>query len=159
MKKYFIVVALLALGFDQGVKWLVMDTLAYGTSVSVLNSFFKLTYVQNDGAAWSLFSGNQFFLIGVAFLALVFIYCYLVKSNTSFKMEVIFGLLYGGILGNLIDRLRLGYVVDYFDFNIFGYAFPVFNIADICIVIAVIGVIIYEWRSEKNENMESGIRK
>lgn len=123
--------------FDQITKFFVVKNVEYGTSISILPSFFHLTYVKNTGAAWSLFTGNQFFLITMSFLVLFFFFFYLYKKETIKKYEMfIYALLLGGIFGNLMDRIRLNYVIDFLDFTIFRFAFPVFNIADIFIVTA-----------------------
>lgn len=65
-------------------------------------------------------------------------------------MQIIYGILLGGIIGNLIDRIIYGYVIDYLNFNIFGYNFPVFNFADICIVISIFIIIIEILKGDKN---------
>ena len=86
-------------------------------------------------------------LIGLA--ALIFIYFSFIHKKNLNKLEIVtYSLLVGGIIGNLIDRIVLGYVVDYLSFNIFGYMFPVFNLADIGIVISVFLIIIMSIQEE-----------
>ena len=74
------------------------------------------------------------------------------KNNVKLKNidKIIYGILLGGIIGNLIDRVLYGYVIDYLSFNIFGYSFPIFNFADICIVLSMIGLIIWSCIGGKN---------
>lgn len=138
---------------DQIIKFIVFNCLKLNESITVITDFFNLTYVRNDGAAWSIFSGNRLFLIFIAFVTIVLIYLFFIKNKQISKMESItYGLLLGGIGGNLIDRISIGSVVDYLDFNIMGYNFPVFNLADICIVVSVFLIIIEVFRGEINEN-------
>ena len=76
----------------------------------------------------------------------------IIKNNVKLKNidKIIYGVLLGGIIGNLIDRVLYGYVIDYLSFNIFGYSFPIFNFADICIVLSMIGLIIWSCIGGKN---------
>jgi len=130
----------------------VTKTLILNKSIILINNFFNLTYVTNSGAAWSIFNGNRFFLIMVAIISIIIIYMFFIKNKNLKKIEIItYGLLFGGIFGNLIDRLIFGYVIDYLDFCIFNYDFPIFNIADICIVVSVFLIILDIFRGEKNE--------
>ncbi len=143
LQKSLIITLLCAL-LDQIIKIIVMGTMGINSSISVIDNFFSLTYVENDGAAWSIFSGNRIFLIIISIIALVLIYLYFLKNKNMKKFELInYSILIGGIFGNLLDRIKFGKVIDYLDFQIFGYNFPVFNFADICIVISVILLLIY----------------
>lgn len=137
------VLAFMLIVIDQVTKWIVVNQISYGKSISILPNFFKLTYVKNTGAAWSLFMGNQVLLITMTLTVLIFFFFYLYKKETINKVDVlIYGGLLGGIFGNLLDRIRLNYVIDFLDFTIFRYNFPVFNVADIFIVFAGIILII-----------------
>lgn len=143
LQKSLIITLLCALA-DQIIKIIVMGTMGINSSISVIDNFFSLTYVENDGAAWSIFSGNRIFLIIISIIALILIYLYFFKNQNLTKFELInYSILIGGIFGNLLDRIKFGKVIDYLDFQIFGYGFPVFNFADICIVISVILLLIY----------------
>ena len=110
--------------------------------VKIINNFFNITYVHNEGAAWSILSGQRFILILISLIAIIFLYKYLNDFKENKRNIIAFGLLFGGIFGNLYDRLFLGYVRDFLDFNIFGYNYPIFNISDICIFIGTILIII-----------------
>ena len=107
--------------------------------------------MQNTGAAFSILSSNTLLLILISVLALNLIYFFLIRGKqlNNFE-EIIYGILIGGIIGNLIDRVVHGSVIDYLDFNLFGYNFPVFNFADICIVISIILIIISICKGEKD---------
>ena len=128
---------------DQIVKLFVGFSLELNTSITVFRNFFYISNVHNYGAAFSVLYGNRIFLVIVSVITLVLVYYFLLKNKKFDWFNIIlYSLLIGGILGNLFDRIIYGYVVDYLDFYIFGYNFPIFNIADICIVISVILIII-----------------
>lgn len=155
MKK-ILPISLLLIVIDQIVKILVINKMALQQSIIVINNFFNITYVRNTGAAWSILSGNVLLLIMISVLALVTIYYYLIKDKDLNKIDIVsYSMLIGGIIGNLIDRIVHGYVIDYLDFKIFNYNFPIFNIADTLIVISIIiigiSLIVGEYR-EQNRN-------
>lgn len=151
MKKMLPII-LISLLLDQLVKFVVITNMNLFDSINIIDNFFNITYVRNNGAAWSILSGNTLLLIFISLIALVLIYYYFIKDKKLTKLENIsYSLLIGGTIGNLIDRIFRGYVIDYFDFKIFGYNFPVFNLADICIVVGIILVCITLIRSEIND--------
>lgn len=151
MKKVLLVAVICTL-VDQVVKAIVVNNLDFNESIEVISGFFSLTLLQNTGAAFSILSSGTLFLVLVSLVALNLIYWFLIKDKNLNKLEtIIYGVLIGGILGNLIDRIFHGYVIDYLDFKIFGYNFPVFNLADICIVVTIILIIIFTLKGEKNE--------
>jgi len=132
---------------DIVVKLLVKSRMYLNQSIRIINNFFYITYVKNTGAAWSILSGKQLFLILVSLLVIIVLFIYLYKKKTYTKLEVIgYSLLISGAVGNLIDRVVYGYVIDYLNFYIFNYNFPVFNIADTCIVIGIMILFISSWR-------------
>ena len=114
-------------------------------NVEIIPGFFSLTFAKNTGMAWSLLSGKQAFLSIVSAAA---IYCVL-KKDCSKLMKIALALMIGGAAGNLFDRLFLGYVRDFLDFIIFGYDFPIFNIADSALTIGVILLFIVSMKEEK----------
>jgi signal peptidase II len=139
MKKKLFLYSFLFFLIDRIIKLIFVSFIALGQVNNVITNFFYLTNVHNYGAAWSILNGNRLFLIVVSLLALVIIYKYFVEKEKLNNTKVIlFSLLFGGIIGNLYDRIFLGYVVDYLGFIIFGYKFPIFNLADTFIVISVI---------------------
>ena len=148
MKKISIISTILVI-IDQVVKIIIDKSLPLNKSVEIINHFFSLTYVRNDGAAFSILSGNIFFLIIIALFALYIIYKYFIKGKELTNINIIiYTLIISGIIGNLIDRIIRGYVIDYFDFTIFKYHFAIFNIADIYIVIGCILLILYTLKEE-----------
>lgn len=151
MKKIVLISSILFI-LDQITKLIVGFCIDLNTSVTVIKNFFYISNVHNYGAAFSVLYGNTIFLIIISLVALFLIYHFMIKDKNLGKFDiVIYSLLIGGIFGNLFDRVIYGYVVDFLDFNIFGYGFPIFNIADICIVISVILLIIDSFRGGKNE--------
>ena len=128
---------------DQAIKIFLSTSMMLNQSTVLIRDFFNITYVENTGAAFSIFSDSTLFLIFIGILALVGIIIYILKQDHISDLDVFsYSLLLGGILGNLIDRIFRGYVIDYLSFNIFGYHFPIFNFADICIVGSVILILL-----------------
>ena len=148
-----LVISSLIILLDQIVKLLITHNLVVGESIKIINNFFYITYVNNSGAAWSILTGNRILLIVITLLVLFIIYKYLIKNKKLQKIEqIIYGLLVGGVIGNLIDRVVRGYVIDYLDFYIFNYDYPIFNIADAAIVIAVILLIYLIIKGDKYDS-------
>lgn len=142
MKK-IISISMICLLLDQVFKIIVTNTLTLNNSYTIINNFFNISLVHNDGAAWSILSGNRILLIIISLLSLFIIYFLFIKNKQLKSIEIIiYGMLIGGILGNLLDRILYGYVIDFLDFKVFNYNYPVFNIADCCIVIAAILLVI-----------------
>jgi signal peptidase II len=130
---------------DQATKSWISARLPYHTygsgQIVVIDRFFNLVHVGNTGAAWSLFTGRSTFLAILAVATLVAIFAWRHQLGLRLRsVQISFGLLCGGILGNLVDRIARGHVVDFLDFHFGSYIYPTFNIADsgICV-----GVIIY----------------
>jgi len=123
---------------DQITKYLAGQNLHVGGCIPVIPELFDLRYVQNTGAAWGMFEGLGSWLIFISVVMLVVI----IVFRRSFATDTLIyrltlGLLVGGITGNLIDRVRLGYVVDFLDFYWRGHHFPAFNAADAAICVGV----------------------
>jgi len=149
MKKILLIAFVCTL-VDQIIKNVLISVLSVGSSISVIDGFFSITMLQNTGAAFSILSSSTLFLILISIVALNLIYFFLIKGRELNRFDIIvYGVLIGGIIGNLIDRVVHGSVIDYLDFNLFGYNFPVFNFADICIVISIILIIISICKGEK----------
>ena len=116
----------------------------YFKSVEVINNFFYFTYTRNTGGGWSIFAGQMWLFIIITVFALVAFVYFL--SDFDLKKRPLysigFALMLGGTLGNFYERIVNGYVTDFFDFIIFGYDYPIFNVADICLVCGVIILIV-----------------
>jgi len=150
---YFIIV--LVLISDQIVKGLVTGGMAVGQSIPVIDKVFYLTYVQNTGAAFSNFEGQRLLLITITSIMLAALSFYLVKKRRSehWTMLVALSLIIAGGFGNLIDRVRLGYVVDMFDVQFW----PVFNIADIGVCVGCGFMILYFFLSGRENGKEKSV--
>jgi len=145
--------------FDQVTKWLVQQSLGFGHSAEVL-PFFNLVLVYNPGAAFSFLSSAPgwqrplFVAVGLAASALI---VYLLRRHARDPLFCFaLALIMGGALGNVIDRLMLGAVVDFLDFHAFGRHFPAFNLADSAICTGVALVFIVTWKTERAAAKTSG---
>ena len=139
MKRNIYLIAAAGITFDQVTK--IMAQL-YLSDFSIIPGFFHLTYVENNGAAWGMFSGNRLFLVMISVFVLLLISHFIKKEkNITLCDSISYGLLIGGIFGNLIDRVFRGFVVDYIDFSPL-IKYPVFNFADICVVLGcmIVGI-------------------
>lgn len=132
---------------DQVSKYLVTNSLH--KDITIIKNIFYLIYTKNDGAAFSILTGKRLFLIIVTILIIAAIIYYLKKNNIKDKTNIIaFSLVLGGSIGNLIDRIVRGYVVDFISVKIFNYNFPIFNIADSFICIGVFILVLTSLRKE-----------
>ena len=151
--------ALLILALDQFTKWIVLHTIYEGDEITVIPGFFNLAHRANTGAAWSLFTGNNTLLAAIALVALVALVA-LFLARRQFHSERLtgqfaLGLIFGGIIGNLIDRLLPGRhaVVDFLHFYLLRRGgepldFPAFNVADSAICTGVALIFLINWRNE-----------
>lgn len=155
LKKYWIGLVIIASSIllDQVSKIIVTNVLDYEVqngvlvnvkSVDVIKGFFSLTYARNSGAGWSMLSDKTWLLIVITIIAFgVFIYLmkdFDMKKHRFFSLGI--SLMLGGTIGNFIERLFKGYVTDFLDFIIFGYDYPIFNVADICLVVGTISLLV-----------------
>jgi signal peptidase II len=128
-----IVAAIIAL--DQFIKNFAVKALADG-SIEVIRNFFYLVYVENYGIAFGMFRNKTlFFIIAISIISVFVAFMIYKFHNKSISVTICLSLILGGAIGNLIDRIRIGYVIDYFSFTIFP---PVFNLADSAIVVGAI---------------------
>ena len=148
--KMLYIIAFICIILDQIIKLLIESSINLFEKIDVIDNFFSITNVQNDGGAFSILSGYSLIFIIFPITFIMFIDKYYIKYNFSRFNKVIYGMLYGGVLANLVDRIVRGYVVDYFDFKIFNYNFPIFNLADTFIVIGVFLLLLKEIRKENN---------
>ena len=118
---------------DQATKYWIQSRMAYGESSPVIREVFHITYILNPGAAFGILENKTWFFIAVAIALLAGVGYLYPRLPNKLLVKLGTGLLVGGAVGNLIDRVRIGYVVDFFDFRIW----PIFNVADICIVCGV----------------------
>lgn len=142
MKKIIIISGVLLI-LDIVIKLLVSNLINLNSSIVLINNFLSLTYVRNIGAAWSILEGKQILLIVISMLFLILFMFYIGRRECYTKLEIIsYSMIISGTLGNMIDRIIYGYVIDYIDILILGYNFPIFNLADTCIVIGIMLLLI-----------------
>jgi signal peptidase II len=128
---------------DQLTKWLIMSRFGLYEIKAIVPGFFNLTYLHNTGAAFGLLANanpawRPYFFIGIALGALVFVFfAFLQYRHRSVVYVFAFSFIGGGAVGNLIDRVRFGSVVDFLDFYVSTYHWPAFNVADSAIVVGV----------------------
>ncbi|MBO5394815.1 MAG: signal peptidase II [Clostridia bacterium] len=143
------IIFVFVLALDLLTKGLIIPNLIpqVGNSVEVMPGFINFIYVENKGAAWGIFSNNTVFLailsaiVLVLFAVFYFLRVRMVKEKSSIWLAVSFGLIAGGCLGNLIDRIAFGFVRDFINFQFMN--FPVFNFADVALTVGVVTIIIY----------------
>ncbi len=152
----YLIVGVGLLAADQWVKYWVVTHLELGGFTPLIPGFVELFRVHNYGAAWSSFSGMRWLLLALTSAIVVAVAWAVWKKIVRHPLGLTAAtLIISGGLGNIIDRLRLGYVVDMFNFQFMNY--PVFNVADICIVSgAILGAIYYLWFYEKYDKRENG---
>lgn len=129
---------------DQITKYWAINTLRASGVLTIIPNFFRLVYVENFGAAFGILQNRRWVFIVITSIVILSIILFLIRNYHKMNMLMRIGLamLLGGAIGNFIDRVRLGYVVDFFSFRLFNvYEFPVFNVADIFIVVGTIFIV------------------
>lgn len=135
----FLFWALVLLALDQATKAIVYRTMAlHGPPVPLLGEMLRLVYIHNPGAAFGLFHGSRWFFVGVSLLSsLVLVSLALSGRYQDRWLLASFGMILGGAIGNLIDRLWLGVVIDFIQMGVAGRYWPVYNVADIGVTLGV----------------------
>ena len=152
----YILFILIFVVIDQIIKSTVVNNIALNQVIVLIRNFFNLTYVRNFGAGFSILQNATVFLSLISIVACVVLFYYLIKTDKKdLVSKISYLLIISGAIGNLIDRLKLGYVIDFLDFKIFGYDFPVFNIADCYITIGCFILIIKVLLESKNARVQS----
>lgn len=156
MNKKTYIISIVILVIDQVVKTLIEVFFNLHESVPIIKNFFYITVAHNTGGAWSILSNYSYFFIIFSILALILIIKLMFSFKNNLRNNIAFACTSAGILSNLADRIFLGHVRDFLDFRIFGYDYPIFNIADIAIVIGVflliIAIIKGEDKVERNKS-------
>lgn len=143
------ILTLLFIVLDIVSKLIIGKYMSLEETIVVIKDFLNITYVHNTGVAWSMFSHNSILVIIVSLIVIVGILLYIKNNNPGSLCEKIaYSLVLGGALGNFINRIGWGYVIDFIDVKIFNYDYPIFNLADIFIVVGVFMLVIYTWRNE-----------
>ncbi len=142
---WLFIVSVTVVIIDQLSKWIMSEKLQLHDNIKIIDGFFNLTLVHNPGAAFGLFPHHQqlFFAFSViTTIAILFVYIKYARKNST--VQVLLGLILGGAIGNLIDRMSFGYVIDFLDFYLYKYHWPAFNVADssICLGVGLITLIL-----------------
>lgn len=143
MKKQIIIGSSIVLIIDQLTKYLVGNFIPYKV---IISNFFNIDFTYNEGGAFSILNGQIILIIILTIICLFFLYSFFKDLKDDLLKKIIFSLLYGGIIGNLIDRIFIHSVRDFLDFKFFNYHFPTFNVADMAIVIGMFLLIIKLFR-------------
>jgi signal peptidase II len=136
------IIIVLVIILDQATKFYVKNNLPLEQKNEVIKNFFYFTHVQNTGAAFGMLKNGRYFFIVLTVIVVGVLVYILVRNNRRF-LRLAISFIIAGALGNWIDRVLTGSVTDFLDFYIFGYNYPVFNVADICINIGTFLLIIY----------------
>ncbi len=152
MKKKILIFSIIFLFIDQVSKFLLDKFLVLGKSISIFDKFLYITKVYNDGISFSMLTGKRWLIILFSIIILIFLYFYMKKFKENKRNIIAFSLIFGGLFGNLIDRIIYGYVIDFINFYIFNYNYPIFNFADSFICIGVLILLYSIYLGEDNEN-------
>ncbi|MCI8285527.1 MAG: signal peptidase II [Firmicutes bacterium] len=149
---YLVIIAVIV-AIDQALKFLVVNNLGMAAEIPVINDFFYINCIENHGIAMGMLANRQSFVIiftGIMMLAIL-IYIFINRKKEKKWMLVILSVIVGGGIGNIIDRIRLNYVIDYIDFRIWPY---IFNFADICVVLGCFALFIFVFMDARKENIK-----
>lgn len=160
---FYYIITLFVIGLDQLTKWLIVKNFELGESIQVIENFLYITSHRNRGAAWGILQGQMWFFYVITVIVIIGIIYYMQKAaKGKWLLGVSLGLMLGGAIGNFIDRVFRKEVVDFVNTFIFGYDFPIFNIADSALVIGVAMLMVQmlleerEAKKEKNYDGENG---
>lgn len=155
MKRKITIIAFLSFFIDQAIKLLAE---LYLVIYNVIPGILSLMYVKNYGVAFSMLWKSRCIIIFISILLILFLFRMIdkdyIKLNKENKLiNFSFGILLGGIFGNLFDRIVRGYVIDYISVSLFGYSFPIFNLADVFITFGVVIIIFYLFRKDDEKEI------
>jgi len=148
----FIFIIIIGLIIDRATKLWTINVLASGKPISVIKGFFDFVYVENRGAAFGMLQNKQLGLIIITFVAIVAVIFYKIKYKPQGRlMDISLALITAGAIGNLIDRIVYSYVVDFISWHYKDiYEFPVFNVADMMVVIGTLLLVMFLMKEDKD---------
>ena len=153
---HFAVAAAVIIVLDVLTKWLVSHFMVLHQSIPVLGDFGRLTYIRNPGAAFGLFSGSRVSFILISVVAIAIILSLLAREHYRGRLSMVaLGMILGGAVGNLVDRIRLGEVVDFIDLGFGATRWPVFNVADMGVTIGVCILAVALYRRGEDAKQEA----
>lgn len=153
----WIAIAIVIIALDQISKLLILGNINLGQQIPVINDFFYITHWKNTGAAWGMFENGRFFFIPFTIILSIVLIRVHMKSDSKF-LKLVLTIILGGAMGNFIDRVYRGSVVDFLQFFFGSYQFPIFNIADSFVVIGTALMVFYILFMQK-ENQKNEIEK
>ncbi|CAH8245258.1 signal peptidase II [Paenibacillus melissococcoides] len=159
---WYYLIALIVFLIDQGTKWVIATRLTLYEQIPVIGNFFLITSHRNTGAAFSILEDQRWFFVIVTIVVAIGIiwYMYKIRHQQGHILPIGLSLILGGALGNFLDRLLTGEVVDFLQFNFGTYTFPIFNVADMGITIGVGLVLLDAMLSVKREKaLEAEIQR
>ena len=164
-RKFAIFLSILVVGvvLDQITKFLVVRALSFGEQIPVIKGFFNLVLIYNRGAAFGLFANLSlefawvFFIITTSLVLGVVAFLWWRLPEDQTLAVVGFSLIFAGAVGNLIDRVRLGEVIDFLDFHLSGYHWPAFNVADSLVCIGAGLLLWFIFKEEKSQNVSHSV--
>ena len=134
-----VIISIILVIIDQIIKFLIDKNVLF---LEVIPKIFNIHKVYNYGVAFSFLENKLYLVLGISVVLIFFLFNIRRDLPKTKKYDILFGVIYGGIFGNLIDRIIHGYVIDYLEVFIFKYDFPIFNLADICITLGILVVLI-----------------
>jgi len=164
----WLIILIAAVAADQLTKWLTVAKLELGESFDLIPGVFRFTYIRNEGAAFGMLSEHRWVFLVLSTVAIIGIVIYVIKNPPESKLTMLsLTLIVAGGIGNMIDRVRLGYVIDFLDFCAFPSLWKwIFNVADACVcvgagllIIWLITGIVAESRKEKLNKAEGGAKE
>lgn len=150
-----IFITIIILIIDQLTKIIAVNNLKGEESISLIGNFLNFTYVENYGAGFGILQNSRFFFIIITIIIIVVLMYFVMSKESSLLVKISTYTILGGAIGNLIDRVFRGYVVDFIDIR-FGklYDFPVFNVADIAVVVGAGLLAVVVFKEEKGKQNE-----
>ncbi|MGL4335643.1 MAG: signal peptidase II [Turicibacter sp.] len=133
-------ISIITILIDQISKWLIQSMMTQGQSIPIIDGFLYITSHRNAGAAWGIFQGRMgfFYLVTAIVIGVVIFWLTRLDLKKETLLAIALAFILGGAIGNFIDRIFLQHVVDFIDVIIFGYDFPIFNVADSALTIGVV---------------------
>ena len=153
MKKKILLISFFTFLIDQVVK-MIVDLKVI--SFTIIPKFLSFIYVKNEGVAFSMLKGSRIYIIIITVFLLLTLYYIMLNEYQKEEdrlLDMSFGLLFGGIIGNLVDRIMRGFVIDYISITLFKYMLPIFNIADVAITIGIILLILSNLTKDNKANV------
>ncbi|WP_068622106.1 signal peptidase II [Paenibacillus tuaregi] len=157
----YYLIALIVFLIDQGTKYIIATKLQLNELIPVIGDFFVITSHRNRGAAFGILENQRWFFIVITVIVVLAIVWYMqkIKGNANKLLPTALALVLGGAIGNFLDRALNGEVVDFLMFNFGSYTFPIFNIADSCIVVGVALIVLdsfLDMGRQKKKEAEAG---